>query len=465
MKKVVFFLFLLIAQLNPLFAQMDLNQVTSVEWGNNSLIINTTSKITYAESHLKDPDRVVIDILNCSFQNKPFQKNFKSELDESISISEPTNGQIRIVFVGSASINRKAYITNNERTLIVRIARINPETEDSKISESSEQTLLEKHAPGKLKDIFIEEKSKNQTRIIISATKSMKYNTYLLKNPDRFAIDLLNILLSEEPLPKYKATSLVSGLRIGSAASGIEATRIVIDLAKQNLDVGVNSNLLGNKIEIKFEVNKEKEEIARKSGIKVVIDPGHGGYDTGASYGGFEEKDINLIISGKLKKYLEDSGITVFLTREDDSFLSLAERVEIGKSIKPNVFISVHNNALYTSRGIRGIETYYWSSQSQKLAYYLHKSILSHVNIPDHYLRRARFYVIRYAPAAAVLVELGFLSNHDDRQLLTNASVQDKYAKALSEAILKFLDVEPKKENRNGETAKRRDGEKTEKKQ
>ncbi len=446
MKKAVLFLILFVIQINPIFSQMDLNQVTSVLWENNSLIVNTTSKITYAESHLKDPDRVIIDILNCSFQNKPFEKKIQSDLDETISVSEPTKGQVRIVFVGSASINRKAYITNNERTLIVRIARINPDVDGSKIVESSEQTPLEKHVPGKLKEILIEEKDENTTKVIISANKSIRYNTYLLKNPDRFAIDLLNVLLPDEPLPKYKATSLVSGLRIGSAASGIQATRIVVDLAKQNLDVDLDSNLLGNRLEIKFGLNKQKEEIARKSGIKVVIDPGHGGYDTGASYGGFQEKNINLVISGKLKKYLEESGITVFLTRDEDIFLSLAERVEITRSIKPDVFISVHNNALYTSRGIRGLETYYWTPQSQKLAYYVHKSVLGEIKIPDHFIRRARFYVIRYVSPPAVLAELGFLSNHDDRQLLTSSTVQDQYAKALSKAILKFLDIETKHE-------------------
>ena len=212
--------------------------------------------------------------------------------------------------------------------------------------------------------------------------------------------------------------------------------------------------MLGNKLEIKFKINKEKHEVAKKSGIKVVIDPGHGGYDTGASYGGFEEKDINLVISEKLKQSLEDVGITVFLTRDNDNFLSLAERVEITNSIHPDVFISIHGNALVSSRIIRGVETYYWSSQSHKLAYYVHRSILNHIKLPDHYIRRAQFYVIRHASCPAVLAELGFLSNHDDRKLLTNSTTQDEYAKALTEAILKFLDIEQKGVGDSGKRGK-----------
>ena len=73
----------------------------------------------------------------------------------------------------------------------------------------------------------------------------------------------------------------------------------------------------------------------------------------------------------------------------------------------------------------------------------MHKSILSNVEIPDHFIRKARFYVIRHVSVPAVLAELGFLSNKEDRGLLTNTNTQDKYAKALSQAILRFLDIVP----------------------
>jgi len=431
------------------FSQIATNQITLLEWQNNALLINTTQKISYAESKLKDPDRLIVDLLNCSIENSDLNKRFKSDSDESISILRLSPTQVRIIFLGSASINRKSYLTNNERTLAIKIARIDNENE--RITENEKQTALEKYEPGNLKGIEIENDD-DKTEIIISATRSIKYNTYLLKNPERFAIDLLNILPPENTLPTYMSTPLISGIRVGRAASGLDATRIVIDLTKENLDCDVDSSLIGNKLKIKIKVNKEKEESSRRAGIRVVIDPGHGGYDTGASYGGYEEKAINLIMAEKLKKLLEESGITVFLTRDDDDFLSLAERVEITNSIKPNVFISVHANALATSRKIRGVETYYWTSQSQKLAYYVHKSILSNIGLPDHFIRKARFYVIRHTSSPAVLAELGFMSNYDDRQLLTNKNTQDEYAKALSEAILKFLEIEPEEGSKKQET-------------
>lgn len=431
--------------LNPIFCKAQENEIKSIIWENNTLTIDAAKKITCTESRLKDPDRLIIDVLNCLPPNKNLSKTFTSRLDEKISISEVTPNQIRIIFLGSASINRKSYLTNSERTLVIRIERIN-----------SRHSLLEEYRPGDINEITVEGNI-NETEITISATKSIKYNSYLLKNPERLVVDLLNVTPPDSSLPKYTATPLVSGLRIGRAASGIEATRIVIDLVKPNTICDLNPTLIGNKLKItlKSSDEEEKKEEAKKLGITVVVDPGHGGYDNGASYGGYEEKNINLTISNKLKENLEESGITVYLTRDDDNFLSLAERTEITNSIKPDVFISVHANALKTSNYIRGVETYYWTSQSQKLALYVHRSILNTINIPDHFIRKARFYVIRHTSSPAVLAELGFLTNIEDRKLLTNKSTQDKYAKALSEAILKFLDIDPKPvvkgaENKNG---------------
>lgn len=423
------------------FAQTSENTIISASFENNSLNINATGKITYSESRLKDPDRFVVDILNCSLGTSNIQKDFKSSLDENISIAQISKDQVRILFFGKASINRKSFLTNNERTLIIRIARIEAATEETKSEES--QSDAEKDLPGKIREVSVEHNN-NETEITVSATKSIKHNTYLLKNPDRFAVDLLNISPPDKPLPKFNSTPFIYGLRVGRAANGVDATRIVIDLSKPELDCSVNSTLIGNKLKVKIKPNKQKEEIVKKSGIKVVIDPGHGGYDTGAQYGGYDEKDITLIISQKLKQSLEEKGIKAYLTRDEDSFLSLAERVDITNSIRPHVFISIHANAMKTSRAIRGVETYYWTRQSQKLAFHVHKSILNNINIPDHFIRKAKFFVIKYTSSPAVLAELAFLSNHEDRALLTSSSTQDKYVKALTESILKFLDIDTK---------------------
>ena len=421
----------------PLKAELPRNEITDVAWKTNSLIINTKEKISYVESRLKEPGRLIIDILNCSIDEEKFVTSYKSEFEEHISIGVLSDNKIRITFLGDASVNRKAYLTNNDRTLAIRIARVNEE------EQGAEKETEEKIIQGKIREISLEEDN-SEAKVIISGTKSIKYNYYILKDPDRFAVDLLNLFPPVADIPETKGSKFISGIRLGTAANSIEVSRVVFDLARSNLECKIDSNLLGNKLEITIKEIKEPIEEVKKSGVKVVIDPGHGGYDTGASYGGYQEKDINLVMAEKLKKALEKSGITAFLTRDDDSFLSLAERVEITNSIKPDVFISIHGNALATSKAIRGVETYYWTSKSNRLAYYVHYHILKYIKIPDHYIRRAQFYVIRHTPSPAVLAELAFLSNSDDRKLLTDSQTQDLYAKALTEAILKFLDIDQK---------------------
>ena len=111
---------------------------------------------------------------------------------------------------------------------------------------------------GELKEITVDDDN-NETTIIISATKPIKFNTYILKNPDRFAIDLLNTSPPYGPLPKFNPTQLVPAIRIGRLASSIEATRIVIDLTKQNIDFDVDSLIPGNKLKIKFKPGEKKE--------------------------------------------------------------------------------------------------------------------------------------------------------------------------------------------------------------
>ncbi|MBI1858322.1 MAG: N-acetylmuramoyl-L-alanine amidase [Candidatus Melainabacteria bacterium] len=417
------------------------NKIKSANWENNSLIIEASEKIQYTEARLKDPDRLVVDILDSFINENLKATNIKTNLEEQVSITDTQEGKTRIVFLGEASINRKVFLTNHEKTLIIKIARISSESTEEIISKELEKLQEEKADTGEIKELNIEEEP-DKTEITISTNKSIKYNTYRLKNPDRIAIDLLNILPPSTTLPYPEKTTLISGIRIGSAASGIEATRIVIDLTNGNLDSDISSNLLGNKLKIKL-LPKQEEEAKLKTSFKAVLDPGHGGYDTGASYGGFDEKDINLIVAEKLKKFLIEAGITVILTREDDSFISLAERTDITNSVMPDIFVSIHANALKSSVGIRGIETYYWTPQSQKLAYIAHNTILKLVQIPDHYIRKARFYVVKYTSVPAILVEMGFMTNSEDRKLLTSSTTQDKYAKAMGESILEFLGVKP----------------------
>ena len=124
------------------------NEITDISWRANSLVITTKEKISYVESKLKEPRRLIIDILNCSFNEEKFTTSYKSELEENISVSVLPGNKIRITVIGDASLNRKAYLSNNDRILSVKIARVNEE-EQQDITKDTEERIIQ----GKIRKI------------------------------------------------------------------------------------------------------------------------------------------------------------------------------------------------------------------------------------------------------------------------------------------------------------------------
>jgi N-acetylmuramoyl-L-alanine amidase len=175
------------------------------------------------------------------------------------------------------------------------------------------------------------------------------------------------------------------------------------------------------------------------AGLTVVLDPGHGGSDPGAQREGIQEKEITLAIVNILKKFLEDRGIKVLLTRSDDNFVSLEDRVKIANTIEPDLFLSVHINALQNDPDVHGVETYYKTPQSRELAESIHDSLVGYLGIPDRLVRKARFYVINHTDVPAVLAEVGFISSQEERQRLISSDYQDRVATALEHGVILYL--------------------------
>lgn len=176
--------------------------------------------------------------------------------------------------------------------------------------------------------------------------------------------------------------------------------------------------------------------------IVVVVDPGHGGQDAGAiGIGGLREKDIILPIGREVARLLEQRGIQVVMTRDDDYFVDLPPRVQIARRVNADLFVSIHANAINLSRpDISGLETYYYgSSESERLARTIHNSILQSINMQDRRVRQARFYVLRNNPMPAVLVEVGFVTGAEDAARLPTPEYQRQMAEAIVRGILQYL--------------------------
>ena len=166
----------------------------------------------------------------------------------------------------------------------------------------------------------------------------------------------------------------------------------------------------------------------------VVIDAGHGGTDYGAIRNGINEKDITLDISKRVQAGLEKKGYNVAMTRTDDTYVSLQDRVEFSEIFNPDIFVSIHVNSS-NSESPSGIETHYYKDNSLKLAKHIHASMLNNINSKDRGLFKSKFYVINHTTAPAILVEIGFISNPNERAQLVTESRKNATAKAIIECI------------------------------
>ncbi|WP_243356028.1 N-acetylmuramoyl-L-alanine amidase [Bacillus litorisediminis] len=175
----------------------------------------------------------------------------------------------------------------------------------------------------------------------------------------------------------------------------------------------------------------------------IVVDAGHGDHDPGATVGTTYEKDIVLKVSNYLVGYLKNAGAQVIPTRTTDSFLSLEERVNFTKSVDGEAFVSIHVNAA-SSTAAKGTEVYYDTgsnengTESRQLAYEIQKQIVADANMYDRNIKDSGFYVIRNNDIPAVLVELGFLTNAEDRAKLTSDTYLQLYAKAIYEGLVEY---------------------------
>lgn len=181
----------------------------------------------------------------------------------------------------------------------------------------------------------------------------------------------------------------------------------------------------------------------------IVIDPGHGGSDSGAVGSGLQEKDITLSLSKKIGKILELHGLEVFYTRTTDKFVSLADRAKIARDKKAKVFVSVHVNSA-ANTAATGLEV--WTSKGQDqgdvlathIGQQLQKdfpSIAFRTDYSDGDLdKEANFAVLLNKGIPSCLVEYLFIVNPRDAQILKTK--QDDLAKSTAKGILSYLGKE-----------------------
>lgn len=205
---------------------------------------------------------------------------------------------------------------------------------------------------------------------------------------------------------------------------------------------------------------REAEEVIEAwswavAGRVIVIDPGHGGVDGGAvGKTGVTEKELNLQVARRLGRLLSEAGAAVILTREKDEDLAdpdtegllerkrqdLMRRVSLVRDSKADLLISIHVNSFPSPRWW-GVQTFYWreSEEGRKLAEAIQEEL---IRVLGNNRRKAKgevFYLLENVDVPAVMVEMGFISNPREEQLLQDPVYQEKIARAIYGGVVRYF--------------------------
>ena len=186
-------------------------------------------------------------------------------------------------------------------------------------------------------------------------------------------------------------------------------------------------------------------------GKVIYLDPGHGGIDSGTTYKKIYEKDINLLLCKKLSESLKSKGATVYLTRETDKDLALnnaknrkrsdlISRAYLINKTKPDMYLSIHINYLANTK-YKGLQIFY--NNKNKKNEIIADSLTKYIKEKTWNVRDPKFnntyYMYKNITEPGVLIEVGFLSNPDDRYRLTHEEYQDKIISNIAYAVEKYF--------------------------
>ena len=203
----------------------------------------------------------------------------------------------------------------------------------------------------------------------------------------------------------------------------------------------------------KTETERGIDEITGLSGKVIVIDPGHGGNDSGAiGPTGVMEKTVTLNIALRLQKLLEAEGATVYMTRSTDTEVSpkganasdieeLQARCDVANNHNADIFISIHNDS-FTNGAAKGTTGYYYSrgsAKSRDLADKVRSGVIDQIGTQSRGTQSCNFYVVKHTDMPATLVEVAFISNPEEEKLLNSDDGAQKAAQGIADGIADYF--------------------------
>lgn len=434
------------------------NKVTNVSNelvnGKEAIVIRGTKNSKYKIINLKNPERIVVDLLDSTLQGPDFQKfEYALGFVQGVRVARftpdgnynPDDKIVRVVLdTKDGAVNPEIEIQENDDSIVIvpqkniwkninyevqgvgRLLTINNYMDTNySVDYDNEKNIMEITIPKEavnltegsagikdelVEDIEIVETSKDM-KVVVRFTKEMEYKL-TSKDRDSKVILRINEKSSEKPSRKE-------------------------DKVEENKDEEI------------VEIEKPKETPTRKPGQRlIVIDPGHGGKDSGAvSPNGVKEKDLVLKVSAKLDDALKEKGYSTIMTRETDVFIELRDRSKIGNEAFADIFISMHANA-HSNKAAHGMEVLYnknhdianKTKNEQRLAKLILDEMVKDTGANNRgIVNRPNLSVLRNTKMPASLVEIGFMSNANEEKLILDDEYQNTIVDAIVNGVEKYF--------------------------
>lgn len=420
-------------------------QVKSIEIDEKNIRVETSYPVTaatYNTDWTRSQGKLILDLKGVVIRNFS-DVSVKNDLGIPISTGVQDAGETaRLVFsVPKGSAHR---LTNfrASKEITVTVSGLRREEVTQQISSVSDPT------PATVTDINYHKLSDKEVQVVINTTAPTKYTTYMYRDPDSFVIDLPRAILTKDIKDIDVGREFVQNIQAAERDNG--TVRITVNLTRV-VGFSVQRNDREGKLMISLQMPKGAGgQLGQKT---IVIDPGHGGRETGAmGVNGQPEKNTNLAIALKVQKLLMDAGVCALITRDSDETVDLNERGAFAVRHSADLFLSIHGNSCAVPNSMSGIETYYHSTSpsGRALAQCLQSEVMKVADMPnrnaksDSILYKSGLAVLRGTTGAAnipaALIEVGFVNNRNDIEKITDPDYQMKIAQAIVRGMRLYVE-------------------------
>ena len=370
------------------------------------LLIKTSFPAKYNVFNLENPSRLVIDFEGASIGPSVTPFSGDGKWIGTVRMSQYAPDVVRVV-LDLLDTNPTFVVPSRDKPNLLEIRTV---------QEITKLTWSESEAGGKL---------------VIEGNASLLERIRKQRNPERLWLEFDYARFN----PKLQAPILsgdqVKGVRLVPVNS--TTARIELDLG---YFVGYNARFSPDRRQLSL-IFKRSPLI----GKTIVLDAGHGGVDPGAcGRQGTREKEINLEVVLRLKDQLEEAGARVVLTRADDTFISLYERSFMANYLFADLFISIHTNN-HNDFNVHGEEVYFFPghTSSKGLAKAVHDNLVENTELTGLGVKTNDFVVIREIQMPGILVELGYLSNYQEENIIRTEEFRANAAQGVFQGIVEYF--------------------------